>query len=355
MKKLKVLKEPLMLKGWDIKTKEAKEFRDREEIFMAYMDMTAACDLHCTYCQARSGKALPNELDLEERKRVIDEFAQMGCKAIHIAGQGEPTLDPYLWDILEYINEKEMTPVVFTHGANLTRETIKKLKSLNTSLIIKIHSFKPEVQDKLVGLKGYTQKREAVLEMLIEEKYNEGNPTMLGVDTVLTYDNKDELETIFRYCREHNIFPEFKTMITANRAGKVVNKYQLSAEDVKEIAEKFAKIDKEEYGYVWEVTPPYIAWTCNFYYGHIYVNIIGDIYPCVGFTMNDPIGNIRNMSVKDAYNTELMFKIRNIDKLLEGACKECPKDCYGCPCRRLLKTGDINSIFKTNGCWSDIV
>lgn len=352
---MKKLEEPLMLKGWDTKTKEAKEFRDRGEIFMAYMDTTAACDMHCTYCQARSGKPLPNELTLEERKNVIDQFKQMGCKAIHIAGQGEPTLDPYLWDILEYINEKEMTPVVFTHGANLTREMIRKLKALNTSLIIKIHSFKPDIQDQLVGSKGYTKKREKALEMLIEEGYNQGNPTMLGVDTVITYDNQDELETIFRYCRDNNIFPEFKTMITANRAQKVVDKYQLNAEEVKQIAENFARIDREEYGYTWEVTPPYIAWSCNFYYGHIYVNIIGDIYPCVGFTMNEPIGNVRQMTVREAYDTEFMVNIRNIDHLLKGTCKECKIECYGCPCRRLLKTGSFDSIFETNGCWSDIV
>lgn len=352
---MKELKNPLMLKGWDTSTKEAKKFRDQGKIFMAYMDTTAACDLHCTYCQARSGKALPNELTLQERKNVIDQFEKMGCKAIHIAGQGEPTLDPYLWDILEYINQKKMTPVVFTHGANLTREMIKRFKKLNTSLIIKIHSFKPDIQDQLVGVKGYTKKREEVLKMLLEEGYNKETPTMLGVDTVITYDNQDELETIFRYCRENHIFPEFKTMITANRAGKVVNKYQLNAKEVKKIAENFAKIDQEEYGYTWEVTPPYIAWSCNFYYGHIYVNILGDIYPCVGFTMREPIGNIRKMSVQEAYNTELMTNIRNIDHLLTGTCKECSKECYGCPCRRLLKTGEINSIFETKGCWSDIV
>lgn len=349
------LKEPLTLKGWDTTTKEAKEFRDKGQIFMAYMDMTAACDMHCTYCQARSGKTLPGELTLEQRKEVIDQLKEMGCKAIHFAGQGEPTLDPYLWDILEYVNEKGMTPVVFTHGANLDRDMIRKLKKYNTSLIIKVHSFKPEIQDKLVGSKGYTKKREEALKMLLEEGYNKETPTMLGIDTVITYDNQDELETIFRYCRDNNIFPEFKTMITANRAGKVVDKYQLNAQEVEKIAQKFLKIDEEEYGYTWEITPPYIAWTCNFYYGHIYVNILGDIYPCVGFTMNEPIGNIKEMTLKDAYNSELMVKIRNIDKLLTGPCSECPKECYGCPCRRLLKTKDINSVFETNGCWSDIV
>ena len=350
---LQRLQAPLMLKGWDITTDEARNFRNEGKIFMAYMDMTAACDLHCVYCQARSGKALPNELNLEERKEIIDQFTDMGCRAIHFAGQGEPTLDPYLWEILEYCNKKEIIPVVFTHGANLDRKKIKRLKELHTSLIIKVHSFIPEVQDQLVGVKGYTKKREKVLEMLLEEGYSK--ESMLGIDTVITYDNQKELETIFRYCRENHIFPEFKTMITAYRAKKVVDKYQLTAQEVESIAKRFLEIDEQDYGYTWEITPPYIAWTCNFYYGHIYVNIMGDIYPCVGFTMDEPLGNVREMKIKQAYDLPLMKKIRNIDQEITGVCKECPKDCYGCPCRRLLKTGDMESIFHTKGCWSDIV
>lgn len=351
----KKLKTPLQLKGWEVTNEEARRFRDKGKIFMAYMDMTAACDMHCVYCQARSGKALPNELTLRERKDVIDQLKKMGCKSIHFAGQGEPTLDPYLWDILEYCNKKDIIPVVFTHGANLDIDMIKKFKSYNTSLIIKIHSFNSEIQDKLVGVKGYTKKRENVMNLLIKEGYNRGNPTMLGVDTVITYDNQNELEDIFRYCRNNNIFPEFKTMISAYRAQKVVDKYQLNDKDIEKIAKQLLKIDQNEYGYTWDITPPYIAWTCNFYYGHIYINIVGDIYPCVGFTMGKPLGNIRDIKIQEAYDTEFMKKIRNIDKEIQGVCKKCKVDCYGCPCRRFLKTNDINSVFCTNGCWSDIV
>ena len=355
MSSTKQYSPPLMLKGWDTTNEEARLFRDDNKIFMAYMDMTAACDMNCVYCQARAGKPLPGELSLGERKNVLKQLADMRCKAIHFAGQGEPTLDKHFWEILQYVNELGMTPVVFTHGANLDREKILLLKALNTSLIIKVHSFNPVVQDVLVGKKGYSEKRGQILNMLMEEGFNQCTPTMLGIDTVMTFDNRDELESIFRFCRDNNIFPELKTMITANRAGKVVDKYQLHAEDVESIATHLLQIDQEEYGYTWDITPPYIAWSCNFYYGHIYVNILGDIYPCVGFTMTEPLGNVRSNSIEEIYNDNFMVRIRNIDRHITGICASCPIDCYGCPCRRMLKSGKTESVFETSKCWGDVV
>jgi len=85
----------------------------------------------------------------------------------------------------------------------------------------------------------------------------------------------------------------------------------------------------------------------------MYVNIFGNIMPCVGFVLEEPLGNIRENSLREIWNSEFMLKIRNIDKHLKGVCANCSNDCYGCPCRRILRTGDASRAFESNGCWED--
>ena len=85
------------------------------------------------------------------------------------------------------------------------------------------------------------------------------------------------------------------------------------------------------------------------------MNILGDIYPCVGFTMSEPLGNVRSATIEEIYNDNFMVRLRNIDKHITGICASCPIDCYGCPCRRMLKSGKTESVFETSKCWGDVV
>lgn len=322
-------------------------------MLMMYLDFTAACDLKCIYCQTRSGKPLPGELNWKERKNIIDQAKDLGCETIHIAGQGEPTIDPLFWKGIEYIRKKDIIPVVFTHGMYIDKNFAKKLFDLDASVIIKIHSFNHKNQDWLAGVKGYTKKRDEAIQNLFEAGFNKTHPTRIGEDTVIIRQNINEIPDIFRWARKNNVFPEIKTLLSAHRGASkfVKEKMAVPADEIRQLHYKCLKIDREEFGYTWHPQPPYIGWYCDFYYYHMYVNIQSDIMPCVGWVLQPPLGNIKTHSLREIWESLIMYKVRNINKFLRGSCAKCSACCYGCPCRRIFRTGEIESAFISEGCW----
>lgn len=353
---MRSLRKPTGMCGWNLSNEKVADARKKGLMLMLYMDTSAICDLHCVYCQARSGKALPDELSWEERKSVIDQAKCLGCETIHIAGQGEPTLDPLFWGCIEYISQQKILPVVFTHAMHITGSFAKRLFELGVSVIVKVHSFNHENQDWLTGVSGYSKKRDAAIQNLFEAGFNKTIPTRIGIDTVITQQNIEEVPAIFRWARQNNVFPEIKTLLSAHRGSSkfVREKMAVSSTSVRRLYYDLLRIDQTEFGYTWTPQPPYVAWHCDFYYYHMYVNILGDMMPCVGFVQEKPLGNIRTDSLEKIWNSPIMMKVRNIDEHLTGTCANCPNDeCYGCPCRRILRTGDVHRAFESKGCWED--
>jgi hypothetical protein len=71
--------------------------------------------------------------------------------------------------------------------------------------------------------------------------------------------NLHEIEDIFRYCRQNNIFPLVKPFLTNERAATkfIQENLQVTAKEVRDLYKKLAKLDREEFGYGWNPSPPY--------------------------------------------------------------------------------------------------
>lgn len=336
--KEKKLQPPPILRGWKATLEEREEAIKNNKMLHIYAGTSNVCDLHCIYCSTSGGQALDGEMTLEERKEVLRQAKNLGCKYVHISGAGEPTRDPLLWEQVKYINELGMIPTVFTHAKDITLEIAQKFYDMNCSVIVKIHSVKEELQDFYAGERGYTQKRSNSIDNLIRVGLNKCNPTRLGADIMITNGNKDEIPNIFRWARQNNIFPLVKSIICRERAHdkKIQEMLEISAKDVERIFYKLLQIDENEFGYTWVPTPPMATVTCDYNYYHMMVTIQGNIKPCIGFS---PIGNMRDRdnALEYYWNDERMKKFRNLKENLKGTCASCKQDCYGCPCRRVAR------------------
>lgn len=356
-KVLKGTKVPL-IRGWGIyDPEELKEYVDNNKLGMIYAGVSAKCDLNCVYCVTKSGTAVPGEMNLQERKDLLYQARQLGCKIVHIAARGEPTVDPLFKEQLEYINELGMIPVIYTHGANLTEEWVDILWENNASIMLKIHSLDEELQDFFAATKGYASKRSKGIELLFKKGFNKDfdGETRLGADILVMKKNYDEIEKIYRWCRDNNIFPLVKPLMCNNRGASkfVLDNLYVPALEVKKLYEKLSDIDRKDYGYDWEPMPPYAGVNCNYFSYHMCITIMGDVWPCIGMS-HLQIGNIRDMSLKDCWNSKEVAKIKNIRNEVEGICKDCKNSdvCYGCPCRRTYNGGPEKS-FVCNSCWED--
>ncbi len=341
-----------MLKGWRLSDEEKKDYIKNKKLGMVYAGTSNICDLHCLYCQTAGGKPLEGEMTLEERKSVLDQAKELGCKLVHLAGAGEPTIDPFFWNQIEHINSHNMMPTIFTHGTHITPEFAQRLQNNNCSVIIKVHSFDEQKQDYFAGVKGYSKKRDAALKNLFEAGFAESRPTRIGVDVVISKKNIEEVPEIFRWARQHNVFPEIKPIISMKRGASdfTKNEFDLTPDETKDIYYKLLDIDEKEFGYTWKPSPPWVSYHCDYYYYHLLITIQGNIKPCIGF--ETILGNVRTHTLKECWEHPFMDKIRNIKKELKGVCGDCPEDCYGCPCRRIARRGEA-SLFKTKDCFAD--
>lgn len=100
------------------------------KISQCTVTLTRKCNLRCKFCYAkRTEYAETATVEFNNLKKIVDFCADAKVKYIIFSG-GEPTLYPYLVDILKYIQSKEhkMSPTIATNGIALKNiEYCKKL------------------------------------------------------------------------------------------------------------------------------------------------------------------------------------------------------------------------------------
>lgn len=320
-----------------------------------WLEIGGSCHLRCSYCFAESGgidKSSDN-VSIDQVKEYLKEFQEMGGKRIGIVGAGEPFHPRNIEDTLEILNfvkPSNLKTTIFTTADLLNDNLIDKLNNYpNLVLLAKYNSQIPEIQDSLVNVKGYTDRREKVMQKLIKNGFNDGR---LGVVTSILEKNYEEIPNIFRYARDNNLIFDADTPIPRGR-GKSCNKEEISRL-ARPIIEKLSKIDREEYGNIWEPHASYIASPpCTRFNQHLYIKKDGAVIPCVG-SPDVILGNIKTENLKDIWEKPITKIIRGHN--YEGKCTSCKnyqeQRCFSCLGRstenlsteQLLREGHVNTV-----------
>lgn len=304
------------LRGWEDSREEiVRESVESNRLYMLDMDFTNACNLGCPYCYRaeygeQSHKRLDSEVGYEEALDLIGQAADLGCRSVKVVGAGEPAIDPDFLEKVGYISEKGMIPVVFTNGIQIAREEdlSSSLYQLDASVVLKVNSLRPEVQDMMVGRPGYTEERGRALDVLMGTGFNDHEPTRLGFDSVITIHNREEIPDLFRYCRQNNIFPIFKSFIPTGDALKRKD-WELKREEMAGLYQDIRRIDEGEFGIVHDGELPYAGgFPCNQIHYALYVDVEGNVYSCPG--SRELLGNIREKGLGEIWNSERAVKIR---------------------------------------------
>lgn len=331
------------------------------QLLELWLEIWPYCHLCCSYCFNAAGKGQEFEglLPVVDYLSLLESFKALGGRVIGIPGFGEPfhprNLDLTL-AIIKQARELDIRSYVFTTGDLINEHLAKELYDLDVSLMIKFNSSLENIQDKLVCTSGYTKKRERALEILkglgfndLKEDVNGHPTTKLGYVTSILPENYDELPELFRYCRQNNIYPDIDTLLHFGRSQDSKDEEQ----SVRKMMTLLQEIDKEEFGNSWEMSPAYIAGSCDRYAYHLYMDFHGNISPCLGANKKGVV--LRNLSEPDAlakaWHSPLMEIVRN--RAYQGKCQECKnfklKTCNSC----LGRYADIEQCqVETFGCWN---
>ena len=286
-----------VLKGWDI---EECHYRNTARLpVVNFRAMTEACPHNCPHCFTEKKK---KTLKIAEIKNIIDQLAEARTHAIDFVGEGEPTIDPDFFTIIEYTASRGIHPVIYTDAATRFRETefIKRVYESGASVSPKCDSlFNEDYQNWVVGDKqgNYFRQRNEAIDFLIASGFNKvqaDGTTRLGFDMVVSKRNMDEVEKTLRYCRENNLWIIFTFYLPSGKSARDNFDFTLAVDDVDKVTiSKIVKTVDEEYFFFhggWNnlLTTPCIE----------FLQICGDggVTACVG--NENLIGNIRDTSIK---------------------------------------------------------
>ena len=341
---LNLFSPPPILKGYMYGAQEAHEARNSNRLLAIRLETNKSCNLRCRYCYAQSGEDSAKIADFNNLKRIISEAKGLGIKSVVVIGGGEPTLHPDFRDLIAYIDSLGIIPMLFSNTVLMTEELAGFLYEHNASVMGKLDSLKPEIQDYLAGREGSSELINKGLENLVKAGFSK--PTVpgelrLGVSFVSNKMNLEEIEEIWHFCRQNNVFPNMEILTPTGRANDELEDKLLTADEIKEYKLKLLEIDRRYYGYDWLPYTPITASGCLQHLYSLYINIDGNVRPCAPTKLDEHPAlrikgkypyNINKMSLREIYDSDLFTYVRNIDKVLEGRCGNCKhlEECIGC-------------------------
>lgn len=150
-----------------------------------------SCNLDCIYCFAN------DKMRKKENKmsilKTVEHILKLKTMVIGITG-GEPTLNPYLYDIIDKLTGKCAICIDTNGTLPLSNKLIKKIKESNALVRITIDAFNEATLNKIRTAKNPNLNQLRNIQTNIEKLKSEDVCFM--IHTVITKYNKDELDDV---------------------------------------------------------------------------------------------------------------------------------------------------------------
>lgn len=335
---------PPILVGYTYDPQDAYKARDENCLLALRLETNRSCNLRCRYCYAESGEQLENELSAETLANVVSQAKELGVHSVVVIGGGEPAIHPQFRELISFIHSLNIIPMIFTNTVTMSKELAKFLYANNASVMGKLDSLRSELQDFLAGRKGAYGRIQRGLNNLIEAGFTQvedPHRLRLGVSCVTNRLNLGEIEQIWHFCRQRNIFPNLEVLTPTGRAKQQLPDCFITQEEIKDYKLRLLEIDRSYYGYDWLLYTPLPGSGCLQHLYSLYVTIEGNVRPCAPtkFDENPTLQhegiyphNILRRPLREIYQDPLFQYVRNIDQYLEGKCRNCEhlNECIGC-------------------------
>jgi len=217
------------VKGWNFPQSALTEAARNGRMLSMDLDMTgsASCSLRCAHCFNPASRLLARQKELltdAQVLRAVEEGKALGLRSVKVIGPGEPLEDRTLLHFMDFLSQREITPLIFTkatvfgderlcravHGIGPIELASRLLDDFGATVLFGANSFHPETQAKIVGAERYPEARNRAMELLAAAGFNEfvpGEPTRLSliVNPILR-SNIDEIFDIHTWARRRNIY-----------------------------------------------------------------------------------------------------------------------------------------------------
>ena len=343
--------------------------------FLVIWETTQACALACRHCRASARPERdPYELSTEEGMRVADQVAAMGTPLLVLSG-GDPVNRPDLFELVRHGKKRGLRMATIPAAtACLTRELVFELKAAGLDqMALSLDFPRPELHDGFRGVPGAFAKtleavswaHEAGLPLQVNTTVcGETAPYLeemagfvqglgivfwevfflvpMGRGSVLQGLGASECERLFDVIYRVQKKGSFVVKVTEaphyrrHVAQREMKEAGQSPRPAGEVAMPARLTQSEGPGHTVGLAPRGV----NSGNGFLFVSHRGEIFPS-GF-LPIPVGNLRDMTLAEAYRQTSLFRRLRRPELLKGRCGRCEfrEICGGSRSRAFGLTGD---------------
>ena len=328
------------------------------------LELSRRCNLRCAYCYSNASSEPREGLTDAEVRQVIDEAVALGACVISIVGGGESLMRRSILidgeSCIDHANALGCYCYIYTNCTLVDARAARWLSSRDVTVVGKLNSLRPEVQDELAGARGSAAKIRRGIDALLDAGLAQPTAPRLGLETVICRSNYDEMPEMWRWMRQRGIVPEVEIPTMHGRARDNRDALYFDEEEAtakyRALFEELLAIDRAEFGFDWIPHPPFVAGSCRLYYTNCYINDRGGVQPCAGVEQEYGVLRVgdrgeQGQPLADIVGSAAFGKLRRVHEHVTGACEACDllESCYGCRAAAWNKTGDV--FAEDPVCW----
>lgn len=308
-----------------------------------YYAITDGCNLRCPYCYASSEKCLPGELTTEESLDLVKQAAEMNVRVMIFTG-GEPMLRKDLFKVAGAARERGMRANIITNATMIRNSRIAEQFADTFNMVtVSIDGGTAEVHDRTRGA-GSFAKTSRALGLL------NAAGVVPDINHVVTSGNVDGLNDVSDFLgglRVGNV----RLMHHSDLGRGVDDNYDFGWSEFLRVQEFYWTSPEAE-----KILPEgpkakkpcSIQGNCGMGGNEIYVNSLGDVYPCKLVTKPKyRAGNIRRKPLAELFAVPHFADMRH-NSVFEGENLADCRRCYirgacggGCRAYHMAETGDL--------------
>lgn len=295
-------------------------------------DIVDECNIRCQQCFYSKGiatsKMLTPKQITEIIKKVSGKFSEM-----YVLG-GEPTLHPYLQDILKVGLDKFKTVILVTNGLKLAdKEYCKRIALPGLSISMHRRAVSQEAKDLVDDLsqkKGYFSLSSKAWKNV--ENFWQGDVNV-QLNLLKPLIKGGHAMDVFKWARSKGYEP----IMELTKPGPIFergNRLDVSKEEIKKLFEEMQNYDKKHYPQLRAdfLVPPSYGHNCTMAETGIHVYVDGTIVPCVAHN-GISLGNIfpDEIDLDEVLNSPIRQAIKDYQNWIVGPCRECEhfEYCHG--------------------------
>ena len=280
---------------------------------MVFAEITNICNLKCIHCPysyiLKQKSYIPRHMELGIFKKIVDEISQYKGTILRLVCDGEPMMHPDFLEIITYSRQKGISPLCLNTNGTLLEEVLaREILQQNVEVVeVSLDAFTKDTYER-IRLGADFEKVVSNVETLIRLKKDLNSDTKIMVSIIDQPEVSSEIDAFKAYW--------------GDKVDQVITRTYTSIGGLVDHRKMAPCNDRER-------------WPCPLLWTRVFINVDGLIKFCVeDWLDHSVVGDIREESIKDAWQSEEYQKLRQGHLRAEFWQNNHCRDCVDWPARR---------------------